>query len=61
MNELKKFQHSICDMKQRIHALLPSHRTSVLEVIQNNIICIEETALLARHALCHVIAAINEP
>ena len=59
-NELAKFQDSICDMKECIHALLPTQHASVLQVIQNNIICIEQTGLLARHALYHVIQFIQD-
>ena len=60
-NELKKFQESICDMKERIHALLPSHCAFVLQIVQNNIICIEKTGLLGRHAVHHVTQVIAEP
>lgn len=44
----------IQNYKAEINTLVPELQASIIDIIDNNIMCIEETGLLAKHALSHI-------
>ena len=54
-NQIQTFIALVLDLKSKINSLLPQQRDSIIEIIGNNIMCIEKTGLLAEDALFHVV------
>ena len=53
-NELVTFKTLLNDVRPLIEMAVPSERVMVLDAIQRNMICIQMTGLLARHAYRHI-------
>lgn len=53
-HDMKRFFAFIQHFKTDINKLLPESRAFIIDIIGNNIMCIKETGLLAKHALSHI-------
>ena len=58
--EMDKFSSMMHDIQPDIETLLPSQHSRVLNVVTNNILCIHETGLRAKHALQHVMQVLHD-
>lgn len=53
-SQLAKFGVMLQELKEAFKNLLPVQRLAIQEVIVNNMVCIEKTGLLAKHAINHI-------
>ena len=54
-NEMQSFISFVSDSKSKINALLPQQHDFMINIIANNMMCIERTGLLAEDAVFHVV------
>ena len=59
-SELQFFKLLLNNSKTTINKVLPAQRAIIVDTIQKNIMCIEKTGLLARHAYRHFVHVLEE-
>ena len=58
--ELAKFKSIVRKMEQYVHHLPPTLRCKYRDTVEVNVLCIENTGLLARHAFQHIICKLKD-